>query len=159
MNASVSRELRPSVRAMEQRDIAAVHALAMASPGAAQWSREAYEHLLEDPMLCLVLAEADRIVGFIALRVVLEEAEILNLAVEASHRRKGHASQLLRAAAAETKMRGADSLFLEVRESNTAAIQFYKKWGFHRSGRRPSYYRDPDEAALVMMRKLTDFPA
>jgi ribosomal-protein-alanine N-acetyltransferase len=155
MNASVSRDF-PSIRAMEQQDIAAVHALTMEPPGAAQWSCEAYERLLADPMLCLVLAEADRIVGFVALRVVMEEAEILNLAVEASHRRRGCASRLLRAAEAEAKTRGAVTLFLEVRESNTAAIQFYEKSGFLRSGRRPSYYRDPDEAALVMVRKLTD---
>jgi ribosomal-protein-alanine N-acetyltransferase len=46
-------------------------------------------------------------------------------------------------------------VFLEVRESNQAAIAFYSKHGFAKMGRRPSYYRVPDEAAIVMEKKLT----
>jgi ribosomal protein S18 acetylase RimI-like enzyme len=46
-------------------------------------------------------------------------------------------------------------VFLEVRESNAPAIAFYLKYGLAKSGRRPGYYRDPAEAAIVMEKKLT----
>lgn len=148
----------PFVRGMQLRDVAAVHELAVASPGAAQWPLESYKQLLRLPMLCMVLEEQARILGFVAIRTIGEEAEVLNLAVHASERRRGYASSLLRAGEYEAKKSGAETVFLEVRESNAAAIQLYEEYGFTRTGRRPGYYRDPDEAAILMMRKLTELP-
>jgi ribosomal-protein-alanine N-acetyltransferase len=83
-----------------------------------------------------------------------DEAEILNLAVLAAWRRRGQASSLLAAALAQLRDRGVLRIFLEVRESNTAAIAFYNKHEFKAVGRRPAYYRNPDEAALRMMASL-----
>lgn len=84
-----------------------------------------------------------------------EEAEIFDLAVLQDHRRRGHARFLLTnflELARELRLR---DIFLEVRESNAAAIALYRTIGFIQSGRRPDYYRDPVETALLFHRKLT----
>jgi ribosomal protein S18 acetylase RimI-like enzyme len=62
---------------------------------------------------------------------------------------------LLDTALAEFKSRNVSRAFLEVRESNEAGIAFYLKHGFAKSGRRPGYYREPEEAAILMEKKLT----
>ena len=76
------------------------------------------------------------------------EREILNLAVAPAFRRKGVATALLQ----EELARGGVH-FLEVRESNRAALALYGKIGFVRAGRRVDYYRSPVEAAIVMKMK------
>ena len=83
-----------------------------------------------------------------------KESEILDIAVAESHRRRGYASRLLREFLLLAKQRGTTDVFLEVRESNVAALALYHKLGFISSGRRPNYYRHTDEAALLLHRKL-----
>jgi len=151
-------QLQNSLQPLRAEDIPRIRALVAASPGAAQWSLEAYAQLLEGPSRAFVLSEQLRIIGFIALRVIADEAEILNLAVLPESRRQGWGSRLLAAAEQHARSRGARSLFLEVRESNSPAIRFYENQGFVRSGLRPNYYRDPAEAAVLMMREITAFP-
>lgn len=159
MNASQPHP-RGSLRSLSAEDVPGVRALVAESSGAAQWSAEAYAQLLEtqSPARALVLREEQRIVGFIAIRVVAEEAEILNLAVAASHRRKGHGTRLLAAAEEFARSRGASQLFLEVRESNSSAVAFYEARGFARAGLRRNYYQQPPEAAVLMTRKITAVP-
>jgi ribosomal-protein-alanine acetyltransferase len=102
-----------------------------------------------------VIEEKKKVVGFLVVRDVVAEAEILNLCVAPARRRAGLAEALLTEALAELRRSRVDRLFLEVRESNTPAISFYEKHGFRTNGRRPGYYRDPDEAAVLMMKELT----
>jgi ribosomal-protein-alanine N-acetyltransferase len=83
------------------------------------------------------------------------EAEILDVAVREKQRRQGHAYRLLREFLLCAEKRGVQNLFLEVRESNAAAISLYRKLGFAPSGRRPNYYHQPDEAALLLHLKLS----
>lgn len=151
-------QLQNALRPLRAGDIAGVCALVAASPAAAQWSSEAYAQLLEGPACAFVLSEELRVIGFIALLATADEAEILNLAVLPECRRQGYGSRLLAAAEQHVRSRGALSLFLEVRESNSPAIRFYENQGFVRTGLRPNYYRDPAEAAVLMARKITAFP-
>jgi ribosomal-protein-alanine acetyltransferase len=102
--------------------------------------------------LCEVGSE---IVAVLQWRHLGEEAEILELAVPVSHRRKGYARFLLRNFLGLAQGRDTRQIFLEVRESNSAALALYREFGFEQSGRRANYYRDPIEAALVLQRKLT----
>lgn len=96
---------------------------------------------------CRVAVVDGVVVGFLASRQTGPgEREILNVAVAASHRRRGIARSLVKEEFAA--FRG--TWFLEVRESNTAAIQLYKSLGFQPTGRRQDYYNDPGEAAIVM---------
>ncbi len=95
------------------------------------------------------------VVGVLQWRLVEPEAEILDLAVAQAHRRRGHAKFLLEQFLELAGKNGVREVFLEVRESNAAAIALYTNFGFSRSGRRPNYYNHPTEAALLLKRKLT----
>jgi ribosomal-protein-alanine N-acetyltransferase len=86
---------------------------------------------------------------------VADEAEILNLAVRRQNQRRGEGHALLSAVLGQLHRRGVNKVFLEVRESNEAGISFYEKMGFAETGRRPGYYREPEEAAVLMEKKLT----
>jgi ribosomal-protein-alanine N-acetyltransferase len=130
------------IRRGEAEDLARVAAIQQASPGAARWN--VAEYLEQD---FLVAVEGDRIVGFLVARTLAaDEREILNLAVAPDFRRKGVARALL--ANAFNGFRGA--VYLEVRESNGIAREFYKSLGFHELSRRKEYYAAPSETAIVM---------
>jgi ribosomal protein S18 acetylase RimI-like enzyme len=96
------------------------------------------------------------VVAVLQWRHLGEEAEILDVAVPARHRRKGYARFLLKNFLQLAHDRGIGELFLEVRESNAAALALYSEFEFEATGRRPNYYRDPAEAALLLRLKLTD---
>jgi len=123
------------------------------APEAAQWSQEALERVVGDtPEQFLLARIGNEIVGFILGRSVGLEEEILNLAVRKGFRRAGVGTELVRMLLAENGIAGRGKTFLEVRESNAGAIAFYEGLGFRLVGRRPGYYRDPMEAALVLLR-------
>jgi len=83
-------------------------------------------------------------------RQVLDEAEILNLAVARGVRRQGEGRALVRRMLHRFAEVEVSRVFLEVRESNTGAIAFYRGLGFQAIGTRPDYYQDPKESATVM---------
>ena len=143
------------VRRFDPRDAEAIEAIARRSPQAAQWSRENYEKLDDRGYLAWVADAAGTPLGFLIARAAAPEAEILNIAVDPARRRTGIAGGLLDESIAAFRPLGVTSVFLEVRESNLAAISFYKKHGFVPTGRRPGYYQDPAEAAVLLIRKLT----
>src|SRR5579883_2655943 len=88
--------------------------------------------------------------GDVVACVVVDEAEIANLAVAPERRRTGIGRRLLEAAVTSAVLGGARVLYLEVRESNTAARALYGARGFVLAGRRSDYYRNPVEDALVL---------
>lgn len=96
-------------------------------------------------------------VGFVLARHAAEEGEILTIAVSRSHRRQGIGWQLMDAILRELHGRRAEALFLEVDETNLAAIALYRRLGFREVGKRPNYYRSTERGptgALVMRRDL-----
>jgi len=94
------------------------------------------------------------VLGVLQWRDLGEEVEILDVAVPADRRRKGFGLGLLRGFVAFAGHRGVRQIFLEVRESNEAAIGLYRKGGFSPTGRRPNYYQQPQEAALLFHLKI-----
>lgn len=115
----------------------AIAAIQAASPEASQWKAEEYLGYT-----CLLADDA----AFIVTRQLAPgEHEILNLAVAPKARRKGVARALLTHVLATP-----GDWFLEVRESNSAAIGLYESTGFQRFGTRPGYYGASSEAAIVM---------
>ena len=103
----------------------------------------------------ICLCELDgEVVGVLQWRHLGEEAEILDIAVPTRHRRKGYARFLLKNFLNLAQERGTREVFLEVRESNAAALALYGEFGFEASGRRPRYYREPTEAALLLRLKI-----
>jgi [ribosomal protein S18]-alanine N-acetyltransferase len=94
-----------------------------------------------------VVERRGRVLGFsVARRVAADESELLNLAVDPGHRREGLGAALLR----DLCERLQGTVYLEVRESNTAAREFYQVLGFKEVSRRSEYYRNPPESAVVM---------
>jgi len=157
MAAETKREKQGvTIRALRKEDTAAVTKILQEAPEAANWPEESLVESLSWPGAVALIAETEGIVtGFIIGRQVADEAEILNVAVASSERRRGQGRELLNAALEEFRSRGIRRVFLEVRESNVIAITFYTKQGFAKTGRRGGYYREPEEAAVVMGRKLT----
>ena len=133
--------------------LADLHAHAFAAP----WDAAAFADLLAQPGV-FVVAEAD---GFILIRVVLDEAEILTLAVRPEARRAGLGGRLVGQGAVQAAQGGARRLFLEVAEDNAAARALYARAGFRALGRRKAYYAAPDGGrtdALVLGRDLAANP-
>ncbi|WP_371819123.1 GNAT family N-acetyltransferase [Roseococcus sp. SDR] len=127
--------------------LAALHAAAF-PPGAA-WSAETIATLLGMQGVVGLTAPG----GFILARRVLDEAEILTLAVHPDHRRQGLGEALVETAAVVTAAAGARVMFLEVAEDNAPAMALYAKAGFERAGRRRDYYA-PGAHAWLLRRSL-----
>jgi len=138
------------IRQMASDEAYAVEAIWAASPGASQWSAHDVLHLSRSGTRIWVAQERGQIVGAAALRSAGDEAEIINLGVYPTSRRRGFGRELLNAAISDARHAGAVRVFLEVRESNHGAQAFYRRLGFDEIGRRRAYYRDPAEDALVL---------
>lgn len=148
------------IRKYASTDLEAILSICRRSPEAAQWTEDGFEPAASSGQVMLVGGDgagaAARVCGFLVARVVAGEAQLLNMAVDAKDRRKGLGSKLLAAAAQEAQSQQAKRMYLEVRESNQAAISFYQRHGFRKSGQRAEYYRNPTENAVLMEKKLTD---
>jgi ribosomal-protein-alanine N-acetyltransferase len=146
-----------SIRSASAEDalaIAAAERLCFSDP----WSEGAIRSTLQNATVVSLVAERDgRLAGYLLARMIAGEAEILNLAVLPGERRKGLGSMLLTAGLAGLERAGAQSVFLEVRESNEAAKRLYSVAGFRPVGVRPGYYRRPNESAYVLRRELGRF--
>ena len=102
-----------------------------------------------------VCERAGKVVALVQWRNLGEEVEVLDVAVAAKHLRQGNARFLLEGFLRLVQQHGIRGVFLEVRESNVPAIALYRKFGFSTSGRRPNYYRQPDEAAILLHLKIS----
>jgi ribosomal-protein-alanine acetyltransferase len=103
----------------------------------------------------LVAGSIGRLCGFAVASVVGEESELESIAVSADCQRQGVGRQLLAALAAAARKAGACAMLLEVRASNAPALGFYQSLGWSECGRRPRYYADPDEDALLLRLPLS----
>jgi ribosomal-protein-alanine acetyltransferase len=119
---------------------------------AAHWDRRQYAALFANAaprrVTLVIEAEAD-VQGFLIARVVGPEWELENIAVASVAQRRGLGTRLLGEVLEQARAQGAQAVLLEVRESNRAARGLYEKCGFIQDGHRKSYYRDPQEDAVV----------
>jgi ribosomal-protein-alanine N-acetyltransferase len=122
------------------------------------WGEGEFETMLtERNTLVHRLRIGRRIVGFAVSRLAADEAEILSIAVAASHRGRGLSRDLLRTHLGHLAGRGVRTVFLEVEENNLPARRLYARAGFGIAGRRERYYRQADGEdlnALLMRRDL-----
>jgi ribosomal-protein-alanine N-acetyltransferase len=147
------------VRAATPADIPAMMALAQdpAAATAAHWAgREYFKIFKPDAMVQrhgLVVEAESKVVAFAIARelhtTAAPEWELENLAVALPARRRGIATRLLKELLRLALDRGATDILLEARESNHAARALYRKWGGVESGRRPGYYQNPEEPAIL----------
>lgn len=125
-------------------------ALAREAPSAAHWSYPQYEIAVGSvDRVASVIEEDSVIAAFVVARVLDREWEIENLIVAGECRRRGLGARLLNEMMKLARLQKAQSMFLEVRESNLAARSLYEKNGFVQAGRRLRYYHEPDEDAIV----------
>ena len=118
------------------------------------WSEKSVAGELDNPLaLWLVAMEGDRLAGYVGSQTVMDETDMMNLAVAPQFRRQGVGEALVNALTASLKELGSRCLTLEVRDSNEAARALYGKLGFTEIGRRRGYYRDPREDALILRKE------
>lgn len=119
------------------------------------WPEEILARELGNPLSLWLVALYDQTVaGYIGSQSVMDEADMMNLAVHPQFRRQGIGKNLVVALVRELGAKGVCSLCLEVRASNAPAIALYQGLGFVPVGRRPRYYFHPTEDALILKKKL-----
>lgn len=142
------------LRSSDGAACASLHATSFAH----SWSTAEFEALLLDPA-CLAegIDGKSGLAGFMLSRRALDEAEILTVVVDPRARRQGCGERLLASHLARLPRDGVTTLFLEVSESNVAALALYRRLGFVQIGKRSNYYAQPDGTranALIMRRSL-----
>ena len=121
------------------------------------WSETSVRSELSNPLsLWLVAEDGGKVVGYVGSQSVAPEADVMNLAVAPEWRSRGIGRALMTALIAQLHSRGITALFLEVRVRNTPAQGLYRSLGFAEVGRRPKYYVNPTEDALILRKELTD---
>ncbi|MCM3603356.1 ribosomal protein S18-alanine N-acetyltransferase [Robertmurraya korlensis] len=138
-------------RYMKEEDIdqiLKIEELSFATP----WTRQSFENELNLNQFAvyLVLEKEGKIVGYCGMWLIVDEAHITNIAVLPEFRGQKLGEAILRMIMEVAKKRGAKTMTLEVRVSNTVAQSLYRKLGFMNGGIRKNYYTDNYEDALVM---------
>lgn len=132
------------------RAVAALEKLCFSAP----WSENSVASELDNPLsLWLVALNSDTVVGYVGSQAVLDEADMMNIAVLPEYRRLGIAERLVTSLCDRLTDNGVRSLTLEVRASNDPAKALYGKLGFVQAGRRPNYYSNPKEDALILRKE------
>ena len=122
------------------------------------WSRKSFEDELSNMLATYLVARLEeKIIGFIGLWFVMDECHITNIAVSKEYRNKHVATMLVEEMFKCCKEHEAAYILLEVRNSNVAAKDLYKKFGFNEDCIRKGYYKNPDntrEDAIIMSLEL-----
>ncbi|MBP3594211.1 MAG: ribosomal protein S18-alanine N-acetyltransferase [Lachnospiraceae bacterium] len=142
------------IRPMTKEDcvqVAAIEATSFSVP----WSLKAFTETVEKENFRYFVAEEEgEIIGYCGFLFVLDEAEIPNVCVKSSARKRGVGKQMMSVLMEEAKKLGMAVLYLEVRESNTPARALYKSLGFEENGIRKNFYEHPVEHAVLMSKTL-----
>ena len=142
------------IERMTRSHVAQVAELEAVCFGSAAWSEKSVASELENELaLWLVAMEGNTVAGYVGSQTVMEETDMMNVAVHPAYRRQGIAEKLVRALVEELKAAGSRCLTLEVRSSNAPAIALYEKLGFVQTGLRKNYYRNPREDALILRKE------
>ncbi len=144
------------IRLMQQQDLAQVHAIEQRVQSH-PWSVQQFAQSLDSDH-CYVIELNNGVVGFCILQTVLDEANLLLMAIDPDYQGKGLGAELL-AQSIEMLSNNPVQIFLEVRESNAAAVALYQKLDFHQIDLRRNYYPSSDgkrEHAIIMVKNCTD---
>jgi len=156
-----------TIRPATADDIPHMLALEKRCSTAAHWTQQQYQLSIQSSdeafrRLVLVAQPASPsenrsagILGFLVARRLGPDWELENIVVSEMFQREGIGRRLLEELLSQTRETGGDALFLEVRESNTAARSLYEQVGFHPAGRRKSYYQHPQEDSILYRRSLS----
>lgn len=116
------------------------------------WTKEAYINDIcnNNNAHYIAVISDDVLIAYANYWLIADEGDINNVAVAPQFRGQGFGLVLMKALIADCKKQNANAMTLEVRESNTNAIKLYEKLGFENHGKRPNYYEDNGEAAVIM---------
>lgn len=154
------------LRSATPEDIPAMVALERQSSSASHWPELTYSRLFEQGSprrIALVIfdegseggGDSNRTLsGFLVALVSADECELENIVVAPRNQSSGLGTKLVYALVAAVRAQGVTRIFLEVRESNLRARSLYEKCGFAITGRRKSYYKDPEEDAVLYALQL-----
>ena len=118
------------------------------------WSERSVASELDNKLsFWLVALEGETVAGYIGSQTVMDETDMMNVAVHPDFRRQGIAEMLITELVKNLKQKGSRCLSLEVRASNAPALALYGKLGFSEIGRRKNYYRNPREDALILRKE------
>ncbi len=138
---------------MESAHVAQIAALEKAC-FSLPWDERSVASELTNPLsLWLVALDCDTVAGYIGSQTVIDETDMMNVAVHPDYRRQGIAEALVQLLIERLKAIGSLCLTLEVRVSNAPAVALYEKLGFATVGRRKNYYQNPKEDALIMRKE------
>ncbi len=149
------------IRPATEADLAQLASLSEAADSSAHWTPQQWLDIFhtETPARLAWVAEEKRegkshACGFLVAQSSGPEWELENIAVLSQFRRRGLGRELLHALLAAARLQAAERIYLEVRESNDAAIRLYQGSGFQLLSRRRAYYLSPSEDALIMVHTL-----
>lgn len=143
------------IRTMVVEDIAAVVDIER-HVSFSPWSHQQFEESLAAGHRAWVARCDDSLAAYVVFSTVLDETELLIIAVDRKHQRRGFARGLLAHGLSQLQSTGMRVCYLEVRASNAVGIALYCSLGFEQMGRRPNYYRSPAgrEHALLFQKQL-----
>ena len=144
------------IRLMQAVDVAAVAKIEK-SVQSHPWTLKQFEDAVTAYQSTVIEVQG-QVAGFCILQPVLDEANLLLMAIDPAQQGQGLGYQLLEASVAMLKNNPVQ-IFLEVRESNLAAIKLYEKSGFHQIDLRKNYYPNSNgsrEHAIIMVKACTD---
>lgn len=119
------------------------------------WSLTAFKTDLNNDMALPMVAEFEnKIVGYSNIYIVAGKAQIANFAVAPGFRNRGVGRLLMNEIVDRAEEKKCRVIFLEVRESNTPALELYKSYGFNAAGQRKDYYSKPEENAIIMVKEI-----
>ncbi len=147
----------PEVRRMREQDLSDVVAIERRAYDF-PWTPTVFRDCMRVGYGCWVLIAEERLVGYLVMSVVAGEGHVLNICIDPARHGKGLGRFLLAAGIDHAKRLGAETLFLEVRPSNTRAVNLYERAGFCEVGVRPEYYpvtAGRREDAMILALQLT----
>ena len=121
------------------------------------WSENSIASELDNRLsLWLVALDGEQVAGYVGSQSVMGWADMMNIAVHPDYRRRGIAWKLVENLVEALQKMDVTCLTLEVRASNEPAKALYEKLGFIQVGRRPNYYRNPKEDALILRKEWSN---
>lgn len=139
---------------MTENHVAQVAELEKICFGSAAWSENSIASELKNQLsLWLVALDGETVAGYVGSQTVMDESDMMNVAVHPDCRRQGIAEELVNALTDALREKESRCLTLEVRASNEPAKKLYEKLGFVSVGLRKNYYRNPREDALILRKE------
>ncbi|MDD6135256.1 MAG: ribosomal protein S18-alanine N-acetyltransferase [Selenomonadaceae bacterium] len=139
-----------SFREMAPEDADAVEMVEKAC-FAIPWSRESFwKEAANENTVYLLALDGERVIGYAGCWISFEECQITNVAILPEYRGQGIGTKLFGTIIDVVKAKGVTAMTLEVRPSNAPARALYARYGFKDAGRRPHYYQDDGEDAIIM---------